>query len=417
MAMTPNAEAEQSLIGCILLGGAEAMAAVQQIIEPTDFQVPEMQTIYAACMKLYLQNKPIDYISVIGITGSEYKSTILTCAQLVPSISNAAEYAHIVRTAAQKARAYHLAADLLVSLESASDVAECQHQAEEILKCFDEPKQEDTVSAEEMYLRFLDRLDHPKEYIQTGFSKLDKFTYFELGDYIIIGGRPSAGKTAFTLQMMRNMAKERTVAYFSLETNNDKLGDRLIGGYNDVSLSEIKRNSIPDGELQKIVSGYDEFKKLKFFTIRAAGYSIEQIQAKAMQLHAEIIFVDYVTLIRQSGDGLVERATKISMGLHTLAQKNGIMVIALSQLNRSGAKSNRGRGGDKQESLDMTALRDSGQFEQDADCILLMDYDDTRPTERILKIAKNKEGVVGRIKLNFQPEIQRFSEVETRYDE
>jgi replicative DNA helicase len=404
--MKPNFEAEQSLIGSILLGGAETMAAVQLIIEPTDFQVPEMRTIYAACLKLYLQNKPIDAVSVLALTGDEYKTIILPAAQIVPSPSHAAEYAHIVREAAQKARAHTLTVGLLEALEDATDVQECQHQSEEILKCFDEPKQEDTVSAEEMYLRFLDRVDHPKEYIRTGFSKLDKFTYFEPGDYIIIGGRPSAGKTAFTLQMMQYMAREHTTAYFSLETNNDKLGDRLIGSYNGVSLSEIKKNSIPEAELEKIVEGYDEFKKLKFFTVRAAGYSVEQIQAKAVQLHAEIIFVDYVTLINQRGDSLVERATKISMGLHTLAQKQGITVIALSQLSREGKKN-----------LDMTALRESGQFEQDADCILLMDYDETKPTERVLKIAKNKEGQCVRFKLDFQPEIQRFSEVETRYEE
>ena len=404
--MKPNFEAEQSLIGSILLGGAETMAAVQLIIEPTDFQVPEMRTIYAACLKLYMQNKPIDAVSVLALTGEEYKTIILPAAQFVPTPRHAAEYAHIVREAAQKARAHTLTVGLLEALEDATDVAECQRQAEEVLKCFDEPKQEDTVSAEEMYLRFLDRVDHPKEYIRTGFSKLDKFTYFELGDYIIIGGRPSAGKTAFTLQMMQYMAREHTTAYFSLETNNDKLGDRLIGSYNGVSLSEIKKNSIPEAELEKIADGYDKFKKLKFFTVQAAGYTLEQIQAKAVQLHAEVIFVDYVTLINQRGDSLVERATKISMGLHTLAQKQGITVIALSQLSREGKKN-----------LDMTALRESGQFEQDADCILLMDYDETKPTERTLKIAKNKEGQCVRFKLDFQPEIQRFSEVETRYEE
>lgn len=101
--MKPNFEAEQSLIGSILLGGAETMAAVQLIIEPTDFQVPEMRTIYAACLKLYLQNKPIDAVSVLALTGEEYKTTIIPAAQIVPSTNHAAEYAHIVREAAQKA--------------------------------------------------------------------------------------------------------------------------------------------------------------------------------------------------------------------------------------------------------------------------------------------------------------------------
>ena len=405
MAISENTIAEQSLIGSVLLGGAETMAAVQQIIGPADFQIPEMQTVYNACLRLFLQNKPIDAVSVLALTGKEYKTIIVSAANAVPTWSHAAEYARIVRMAAQKARAYNLAAEFLMTLESPASSETCQQQAEEILKCFDEPKQGDTVSADETYLKFFDRQDQPKNYIRTGFSRLDQYIYIEPGDYIIVGGRPSAGKTAFTLQMMRNMSREHTTAYFSLETNNDKLGDRLIGGFNGIPLSEIKTNSITDPEWQKIADGYDKFKKLKFFTVQAAGYTLEQIQAKAVQLHAEVIFVDYVTLINQRGDSLVERATKISMGLHTLAQKQGITVIALSQLNREGKKA-----------PDMTSLRESGQFEQDADDILLIDYNEDKPEERILRIAKNKEGRVGKIKLNFQPEIQRFSEVETRYE-
>jgi replicative DNA helicase len=404
--MIANIEAEQSLIGSILLGGSEILSVVQQIIGPDDFQSPEMQTIYNACTKLFMQNKPIDAISVLAVTGEEYKPVIVSAAQIVPSTSHAAEYASIVREAAQKARAYNLTSELLVSLEGSTDGTECQHQAEEILKCFDQPKQDDTVSAEEMYLRFFDRQNHPKQYIKTGFSKLDKYTYIERGDYIIIGARPSAGKTAFTLQMMKNIAKTYTTVYFSLETNNDKLGDRTIGEYNAVPMSEIKTNKISDEEWERITNGYDTFRKLKLHTVRASGYSVEQIQAKSLQLHADVIFVDYVTLVNQKGDGLVEQATKISKGLHTLAQKNGITVVALSQLNREGKKE-----------PDMTSLRDSGQFEQDADCIMLIEYDEDMPDERDIKIVKNKEGRCGKIKFDFQPDIQRFSEVETRCDE
>lgn len=404
--MIANIEAEQSLIGSIILGGNETMAIVQQIIEPKDFLSTEMQTVYNACLKLYREDKPIDGISVLSITGEEYKTAIVSAAQIVPSTKHAIEYARIVRTSAQRQRAYNLVLEFSECLQSATDVLQCQQQAEEILKCFDEPEQDDTVSAEEGYLRFCERQDHPKEYIRTGLSVLDKFTYFERGDYIIIGGKPSAGKTAFTLQMMRFMAESHETIYFSLETNNDKLFDRLVGSYNSVPLSEIKTNSITDSEWQKITEGYNEFRKLKFHSVRAAGYTIDQIRAKALQIHAEVIFVDYATLINEHGNGIFEQATNISKGLHTLAQKNKITVIALAQLSREGKKS-----------LDMSSLRDSGQFEQDADCILLMDYDENLPDERTLKIAKNKEGRCGKIKLDFQPEIQRFSEVETRYDE
>lgn len=132
-----------------------------------------------------------------------------------------------------------------------------------------------------------------------------------------------------------------------------------------------------------------------------------------MQLRAEVIIIDYLSLIRSEGKSLYERVTNISMELHTLAQANKIAVVALSQLNRAG-----------KDEPDMSSLRESGQIEQDADVILLLhemgrnvlDRDaGGGDSDRKLIIAKNKEGMTGAIALNFQGEYQRFCECETRY--
>jgi len=111
----------------------------------------------------------------------------------------------------------------------------------------------------------------------------------------------------------------------------------------------------------KIVKAYGLFEDLDFYLVEAAGWTVAQIKAKAIQLGAEIIFVDYLGLIRSEGKSLYERVSNTSLALHTLALSSNITVIAVCQLNRAG-----------QGEPDMTNLRESGQIEQDADVIILL---------------------------------------------
>ena len=136
----------------------------------------------------------------------------------------------------------------------------------------------------------------------------------------------------------------------------------------------------------------------------AAGWTAEQIKSKAVQAQAEIIFVDYLTLMKSSGKTPYERATQISMDLHTLAQQMGITVIALAQLNRAGKGA-----------PDMTSLKESGQIEQDAYAILLIHWPDQEDSTRELIIAKNKEGQTGKTTIAFDGRRQTFYEWDDRH--
>jgi replicative DNA helicase len=400
----PNYEAEQAVCGDILMEPKEVMPVVASILTAEDFRVPEFRTLYSACEKLFRNNRPIDAVTVIPIVGDEYKTIVMTAAAATPSISHCEEYARQVHERAQQIRAYEKAMELIDLLDSGENVQTCQEMTGQIIKCFDSGHEKNTVSAEEGFLNFCDRQDNPKAYIRTGFSLLDKYLFLDRGDFVIIGGRPSAGKTAFTLQMMLSMARECEVAYFSLETKPEKIFDRLIANYGGVSFNSIKSSNISEPAWDGIMNSFPDFKELKFSIVKAAGMTTEQIKSKALQLHADIIFIDYLTLIRNSAKTLYERATNISMDLHTMAQNDNIAVIALSQLNREGKSA-----------PDMTSLRDSGQTEQDADAILLMNYDDAKPEQRELIIAKNKEGKIGRIYLDFNGDKQKFTTIDTRY--
>ena len=392
------------MCGDILIDSQKVMPLIASNLKADDFNVPEFRQIYTACEKLFHDNRPIDAVTVLPLLGNDYKKIIVAAADTAPTINHCEEYARQVLERARRIKSYNKAAGLITMLDNNADFEQCQSAAGEILKCFDETKGKDTVSAEEGFLNFYSHQDHPKKYIQTGFSILDKYLFLSQGDFIIVGGRPSSGKTAFTLQLMLHMAKEYNVAYFSLETKPDKIFDRLISNYGGISLDAIKRNTLTEEDWNKIAHSYSDFKSLKFHIVQAAGKTVQQIRSKALQLRAEIVFIDYLTLIKSSGNSLYERATNISNDLHTMAQRDNIAIIALSQLNRDGKNS-----------PDMTTLRDSGAIEQDADAIMLLTYTDQKPDKRELSISKNKEGRCGKLKLDFDGDKQRFFEQEIRY--
>ena len=154
----------------------------------------------------------------------------------------------------------------------------------------------------------------------------------------------------------------------------------------------------------RIAECADPMKRRRFHVVEAAGWTVPQVKAMAARLRADVIFIDYLSLLRGEGKSLYERVTNISMELHTLARQSKLAVIALSQLNREGKGE-----------PDMTSLRESGQIEQDADVILLLHQQDSHEEDaqrRDLIIAKNKEGMTGKIELLFQGDVQRFSQLE-----
>lgn len=402
--MKHNLHAEQAVIGDILLDAPAVLPEALLELAPEDFENAALREIFSTCRELYMGGKPVDAVTVLNAVGPGYREIVLAAAESVPSVKNYSAYIRIVRNAAKLRAAAAAAESLLDDLQENDDVEHCRENAAEILRALDDRTADDAVSAKEGLLNFLDSLDKPRTYITTGFGRVDKYLFIEPGDYIVIGGRPSSGKTAFTLQMMLHMAARWPTAYFSLETRPDKLFDRIVACHNRVNLGDIKRRSVPDADLSKITAGSDDFFRLKCHVVPAAGWTVEQIRAKTVQLGAKVIFVDYIGLVRGDARTNYERVTQISMQLHTLAQQLGVVVIALSQLSRS-------------DDLGMASLRDSGQIEQDADAILLLDR--AKDTEQIdngkrtLVIAKNKEGRLGRIEFNLDGARQRFYQLET----
>lgn len=171
--------------------------------------------------------------------------------------------------------------------------------------------------------------------------------------------------------------------------------------------TDIKNRVVKNWQSKKEL--FDKLKGLNFEIVEAAGYNIEQIRAKAIQLNADIIFIDYLGLIQGAGRTIYEKTTQISMDIHTMAQQLNKVVFALVQLNRETEHS------DKRPT--MANLRDSGQIEQDADIIMLLHKPDEKIKEmknegtRDLIICKNKEGKTGLVPLHFDGDKQRFTPI------
>ena len=402
--ITANFMAEQSVIGALMLDPDKVMPNATQLLSVDDFAVGEFKALYGACVELYANNKAIDAVTVLAKVGTEYQTTLVTACQSTPTISNHTHYIEIVHRTAQARRALDNAVNLMDALQNVN-ILESERLVTMISQELSDKNFSDSMDAKAGFMDFLETKDKPKTYMPTGIAKLDRLIYIDHGDYVVFGGRPSAGKTAFTLQMLLAMARDRKVAYFSLETNSSKIFDRLIANYTRTDLAEIKKGQIKNWD--KIIESYDSFTKLNFEVVQAAGWTVAQIKAKALQCKAEVIFIDYLQLISSPGEDMKSKVTNISIALHTMSQTCKITIVALSQLNREGAKV-----------LDMTSLRESGQIEQDADCILLLQSTDPQNpcAERELIVAKNKEGETGSMRLRFDGQHQRFSEVETRYD-
>lgn len=398
--MKANIDAEQAVIGAIVLDAEKILPQAALELSEDDFFVPELRKIFSTCVQLWRERSSADAVTVIAMLGPEYRNIILTASESLPSLSHVDFYIQAVKTTAQKIRASEGAQELLTAIEFES-VEECRARAAEITKLLIGGRQIEAFDAKTGFLDFINRAEKPKAYLKTGFHKLDRYVRLSPGDYTVIGGKPSSGKTALTLQMMLSIAQKEKVIYFSLETSKEKVMDRIICTYTKTTVDEVK-----DGKIQNwdaITYAYDSFKNLDFEIVEAAGWSVGQVEAYAIQKGAKVIFIDYLSILKGEGRSLYERVTNISIDLHTMAQHDKIAVFALSQLRRSDSKE-----------PGMEDLRESGQIEQDADCILLLQVKDKNEqnSDRELIIAKNKEGITGKMTLSFHGQIQTFYQQE-----
>ena len=265
----------------------------------------------------------------------------------------------------------------------------------------------ESMTLSEMISHYLDRMRDrtPVNYLRWGIDKLDEVLYVSSGQFGVIAADSSVGKTALALQFALTMARAgKRVGFVSLETPWESLEDRLMAEHQlaGVPLPMTKRKSLTEEEFRRIGEAGVRADGVQLRVIRGCT-RLEEIRAAVLRYRLDVVFIDYVQLIEADGQERWTVVTNISMGLHRMAQQLDTVVIGLSQITPAVK-------GQKQPTKD--DLRESRQLKQDADFILLL-YPDTDeeapPNTRVLEIAKNKDGRLARLRLNFEPEHMSFS--------
>lgn len=400
--------AERAVIGAILIDES-IVRDVLSCVDAGDFLEPVNRLIYQAARKLFRDSEPVDPITIRNQIGPDYTDYLMQLMDITPTSANWREYAAAMRQQTALQRVKDLAADL----NEAATLEECRDAIARLGSLMADGRKIDSWNTREMLDDFYAVQDPEAaapDYITTGMELIDKGSYIELGDVLVIGGEPSSGKTAFSLMMAYHMAKDHKVGFFSLETAKQKVRDRLVAHMAQVEFNAIKRRELSEKDWTSVASKGKDFAERDLTVLRASGMTATEIQAVSQAYGFEIIVIDYVQLIVPEGDRKAirsEQIAEISRSLHTFAQKTGTLVVELAQIARMDRSSG-------WRELDMHDLKESGQLEADADMIFMLfrpnpkdealDHD----RHRILKIAKNKEHRQGAWPVYFDGARQTF---------
>lgn len=388
-------------IGGLTLCKRDVATEVMVEVDDSDFETKELQEAFNA-IKGYWELR--GYVDVVDLreTHKDVADLIVECSKaceaecVVLSRERMGEWAKRIKENAALRRFQSLAVESASALTTYEDLSEIYQQMGEAMSL--KAEEEDAWTYEDVLNDYVLHMDEKPVYIKTGLERLDEALHISPGDFIIIGGRPSAGKTALSLQIAASMAKQNyTVYYFSLETSKRKLGARLMANQIYCPLDTVKNKAVSLNE----IDGQAKNMKMPLYIRSAAGKNVAWMKAQALRKKAQIIFVDYLQLIHETGaKDRYAAITAISIALHELAQTTGIVVVALAQLNRNPSKP-----GATPTNSD---LRESGQIEQDADAIILLSGDN--PDKYLFRLSKNKEGEIGDLPITFNKQIQRFQE-------
>ena len=431
-------EAEQSVIGGLLLEN-EALDKVADILSAEDFYQFDHKTIFQHITKLIERNRPADIVTVAEslestaelsqIGGIAYLGSL---AQNTPTAANIRRYAEIVRERAIMRKLVTVGSGIAESAYSPNgrDAQQLLDEAEAKIFQIAEGGQRSSEGFQDIKVLLpqvaerIDMLfsrDNPSDVtgIPTGFSDLDSMTSgFQGGDLIIVAGRPSMGKTAFSINIAENVALDTglPVAIFSMEMASTQLAMRMIGSVGRLDQHRMRTGRLEDEDWEKLTTALGKLNEAPIFIDEGAALSSFDVRARARRLHRQcgklgLIVLDYLQLMAapagRQGENRATEISEISRSLKALAKELDVPVVALSQLNRSVEQRP-----DKRPV--MSDLRESGAIEQDADLILFIYRDEVynpdstdKGTAEII-IAKQRNGPIGRVRLTFIGEHTRF---------
>ncbi len=433
-----NLEAEKATLGAILMS-PDALLTVSRILSPDDFYKNANKKIYQAMLNLDSQSSSnVDILTVIqelkrigeldNAGGAAYVSSLTS---EVPTTANVEYYAQIVQDNSIRRALIQTSNEIIAGAfnDTVSTGAMLEDAERKIFNITEKNHSTDYVAVKNLVSPAFDIISHRMGTktectgIPSGYTDLDSLTNgFQNSELIVIGARPSVGKTALALSMAANMAGKykKRVGFFSLETDGMALMQRLLAGEARVNSHRIQSGFLTTNEFSKLGKAGDVLFKSPLFICDTPNMRLIDLRTEARKLKAkekiEIIFIDYIGLISSENKDLPrhEQVAEVSRSLKQLARELKIPVIVLAQVKREVESR-------KDERPALSDLRESGSIEQDADLVLFLhrkkkkegdeEQDTSAGKEVDVIIAKNRNGPIGEVKLMFLPAYTRFEPV------
>jgi len=429
-----NIETEKSVLGSILID-KDSIEKVLDVLKPEDFYSRQNQLIYGVMVDLSEKNEPIDILTVTNkldeardlenAGGAAYLTSLLAATPTSAHILNHAKIVQRKKILRDLIDSAHKIVGL--GYQEDESIEKILDQAEQKLFAVSQRSisQEFTALKEELHEAFerLERLhrgDGALRGLSTGFVDLDSILAgLQRSDLIILGARPSLGKTSLALDIARNAAKKENVGVgvFSLEMSKDQVIDRILSAEAGVGLWKMRTGHLTSSgdfnDFSKISLALDSLSRVPIFIDDTASPTVLQIRAMARRLKSKsdlgLLVVDYLQLVqpRSDIDGYVQQVTDVANSLKALARELNIPVLAVSQLSRAveARPDQRPR---------LSDLRESGGIEQAADLVMFIHREDKvrRDSDRKniaeVIIAKHRNGPTGVIELYFDEEEVSF---------
>ena len=425
-----NLEAEESLIGAMLLSRDAISAAIERCGD-ADFYKPSHAQIFSAITSIYNRAEPADAVTVAeelrraGVLEDIGGAAVLVALQSnTPAISNASRYASIVEEHALLRRLIGVANEIAeLGYGLPDDVTAAVDQAETMVFEVAQRRTVDSVAPISHLLdQTLDRLeqliDRGEEItgVPTGYTDLDRLLAgLQPSNLVVVGARPSMGKTAFALGAAVNAALTGLpVLFFSLEMSHLELAQRVLSAESRVDATRMRNGRLLNTDYTKVTNAISRLSAAPLHIDDNPNVTVMDIRARARRMKSReglgLVVVDYLQLMsgRHSAENRQVEISEISRGLKILARELDIPVVALSQLSRTLESR-----ADKRPML--ADLRESGAIEQDADVVMFIYRDELynretaeRGSAQII-VSKHRSGPTGSVELAFVENYARFA--------
>ena len=434
-------EAERSVLACLMLN-KDSWDLVADKIRKSDFYFPEHRDIYQAINDLIVKDHAPDLVTVKNqleslellqnIGGYDYLCQLV---KSVPSSSNVSAYADIVRDRSVRRKLIETSEKVIRrAQEHVGSYSEILDHAEQDIFAINSAAVDQSDGVRELSTVLASAVDNLQKLyesksditgLKTKFRSLDYLTSgLQKSDLIIVAGRPSMGKTMFSLNLAEySLVKEdQVVLFFSLEMPAESIANRLLSSIGGIHMQALRTGKLQDPDWPNLTSAISMLSGKKFLIDDSGTLSPTELRAKARRVKKQykgldLIIVDYLQLMKVNSkyDSRVLEISEISRSLKSLARELDCPVVALSQLNRGLEQRT-----DKRPM--MADLRDSGALEQDADVIFFIYrdevYNDDTNDKGIAEIiiSKQRNGPTGTVKLSCKPEVGRFFDLEKNDD-